>query len=63
MATENLSLDFRLKKAKKHKKVFRVLNYFEYFLVFVSVFSVCVSISAFASLVGVTVDIASSGVE
>ena len=30
-----------------------VLNYFEHFLVFVSAVSGCVSISAFASLVGV----------
>ena len=30
-------------------------NYFENFLIFVSVFGTCVSISAFASLVSVTV--------
>ena len=43
-----------------HKKVCRDLNYFEHFPVFVSAVSGCVSISAFASLVGVPVGIASS---
>ena len=38
---------------EKHKNVSMVLNYFEHFLVFVSAVSGCVSISAFASLVGV----------
>ena len=46
----------------KHKKVSRALNYFECFLVFVSAVSGCVSISTFASLVGVPVAIASSAV-
>ena len=40
----------------------RAVNYFEHFLVFVSVVSSCVSISAFASLVGVPVGITSSAV-
>ena len=38
------------------------MNYFEHFLVFVSAVSGCVSISAFASLVGVPISIASSAV-
>ena len=38
-----------------HKKACRCLNYFENFLVFVSAVSGCISISAFVSLVGVTV--------
>ena len=46
----------------KHKKVCRMLNYFEHFLVFVSNFSGCVSISAFASLVGVPVTNVNSAV-
>ena len=38
---------------EKHKEVCRAFNYLEYFLIFVSVVSGRVSISAFASLVGV----------
>ena len=47
---------------KKHKKVCGTLNYFEHFLVFVSAVSGCVSISAFASLFGVSLVITSSSV-
>ena len=43
--------------SKKHKNVFRALNYFEYILIFVSATSGCVSISAFASLVGSSISI------
>ena len=46
--------------SEKHKNVCRVLNYFEHFLAFVSAVSGCVSVSAFASLVGVFGSIASS---
>ena len=46
--------------SEKHKKVCMFLSYFEHFLVFVSAVSGCVSISAFHSLVGVTVRIAKS---
>ena len=46
----------------KHKNVCKPLNYFQTFLVFVSVVSVCALISAFVSLVGITVGIASSEV-
>ena len=49
--------------SEKHKKVCRDLNYFENFLVFASAVSGCVSVSAFASLVGVSVGISSSTVE
>ena len=42
--------------------MYRTLKYFEHFLVFVSAVSGCVSISAFASLVGVPIRIASSAV-
>ena len=45
--------------SEKHKNVCRSLSYFEYFLVFVPIFS-SVSISAFASLVVLSVDITSS---
>ena len=47
---------------RKDKKACRALNYFENF-VFVSAISGCVSISAFASLVSVPVDTASSAAE
>ena len=46
--------------SKKYKEVCRALNYFEYFLIFISTISGCVSISAFASLVGVPVVIVRS---
>ena len=47
---------------EKYKKVRRDLNYFEHFLVIVFALSGCVSVSAFASLVGFPEDIASSAV-
>ena len=46
--------------SKKHEKVCRALNYFELCLIFISAVSGCVSISAFASLVGVPVGTTSS---
>ena len=48
---------------KKLKKVCKALNCFEHFLVFISAVSSCVLMSAFASLVGVFIGIASSAVE
>ena len=44
--------------SEKYKKVCKLLNYFEHFLVFVFAVSDCVSISAFASLVGASLGIA-----
>ena len=38
--------------SEKHKKVCKALNYFQHFLVFISAVGGCVSISAFASLIG-----------
>ena len=38
---------------EKHKKVCRVLNYIDYLLIVTSTITGCVSISAFASLVGI----------
>ena len=43
--------------SKKHIKVCRVLNYIEHLLVLVSAVTGCVSISTFASLVGILVGI------
>ena len=46
--------------SKKHKKVCRVLNYTEHLLIVISTITGCVSISAFASLVGILIRISSS---
>ena len=46
--------------SEKHKKACRALTYIEHFLFFASAVSGCVSISAFASLVGAPVGNASS---
>ena len=48
--------------SKKHKKVCPTLNYIEERLILASTDTGCVSISTFASLVGIPVDIASSAV-
>ena len=48
---------------KKHKKVYMVLNYIEQVFILVSAVTVCVSISAFGSLVVIRVDVASYSVE
>ena len=45
---------------KKHKEVCRVLNYIDYLLIVISTITGCVSISAFVSLVGIPIGIASS---
>ena len=46
--------------SKKHKKVYRVLNYNEHFLILISTVTGCISISSFASLVGIPIGITSS---
>ena len=46
--------------SKNHKKVFTTLNYIEHFLILGSTITGCVSISAFASLVGILIGITSS---
>ena len=48
--------------SKKHKKVCPTLNYIEHRLILASTVTGCASISTFASLVGIPVDIASSAV-
>ena len=45
---------------KKNKKVCRVLNYIDHSLIAISAITRCVSISAFASLLGIPIGIASS---
>ena len=46
--------------SKKYKKVYRVLNYTEHLLILISTVTGCVSISDFASLVGIPIGIMSS---
>ena len=48
--------------SKKEKKVFTTLNYDKHFLILVSTITGCVSISSFASLVGIPTGITSSAV-
>ena len=47
---------------KKHKKVCRVLNYIEHLLIVISTITRCVSVSTFASLVGISIGITSSAI-
>ena len=46
--------------SKKHKKVCTTLNYIEHFLILASVIIGCISISVFASLLGICKGIVSS---
>ena len=46
--------------SKKHKEVCRVLNYINHSFIVISTNTGCVSISAFASIVGIPIGIASS---
>ena len=48
--------------SKKHKKVCTTLNYIEHFLILASAITECISISAFASLIGIPIGITSSAV-
>ena len=47
---------------KKHKTFSTTLNYIEHFLVLASTIAGCTSISTFASLIGIPIEIASSTV-
>ena len=47
-------------KNRKHKKVCTTLNYIEHFLILASTITGCISISAFASLIGIPIGITSS---
>ena len=49
--------------SKKHKNVCTTLNYIENFLILASTITRCVSISAFASLLGIFIGITSSAIE
>ena len=48
--------------SKKHNKVCTTLNYIEHFLILPSTITGCVSISTFASLVGVPIGVTTSGI-
>ena len=48
--------------SRKHKRVCTTLNYIEHFLILASIISGCISISAFASLLGIPVRIMSSAI-
>ena len=49
--------------SKKYKKVCTTLNYIEHFLILALTITGCVSISAFASLIGILIGITSSTIE
>ena len=46
--------------SRNHKKVCTTLSYFKHFLILASAVTGCISISAFASLLGIPIGIASS---
>ena len=46
--------------SRKHKKVCTTLNYIEHFIILASAVTGCISISAFASLIGILIGITSS---
>ena len=48
--------------SKKHKKVCTTLNYIEHFLILASTITGCISISAFASLLGIPIGNMSSAI-
>ena len=48
--------------SKKYKKLCATLNYIEHFLILVSTVTRCVSISSFASVVGIPIGITSSAI-
>ena len=49
--------------SKKHKNVCKVLNYIANSLILISTITGCISISDFASLVGISIGITSSAIE
>ena len=48
--------------SKKHKKCYIVLNYIDHLLIVISTITGCVSIPAFASLVGIPKEVTSSAI-
>ena len=47
---------------EKHKKVCTTLSYIKHFLILASTVTGCISISAFASLLGITIEITNSAI-
>ena len=48
--------------SRKHKKVCKTLNYFGHFLILASTITGCISIPAFAFLIGIPIGITSSAI-
>ena len=48
--------------SKKHKRVCTTLDYIEHFLILASIITGCISVSAFSSLIGISIGITSSGI-
>ena len=49
--------------SKKHRRVCTTLNYIKHFLILAPTITGCISISAFASLLGILIRITSSAIE
>ena len=49
--------------SRKHRKVCTTLNYIEHVLILASAIAGCISISAFTSLLGISIEITSSAIE
>ena len=76
MVEENISQEFRLKISmklleeleqnelmkKKHKRFCTTLNYIEHFLILTSTITGCISISAFAYLLGIPIGVRNSAI-
>ena len=71
MLEENVNQEFRLKKAHEIRNyliqeinwnIRKILNYIEHLLIAIFTITGCVSISAFTSLVGITIGITSSAI-
>ena len=48
--------------SKKPTKVWKTLNYFENFIILASTITGCISVSSFASLIGISIGITSSAI-
>ena len=59
---ENEAQKAQKAQSTKHKKVYTTLNCIEYFLILASVVTGCISISVFASLLGIPRGITSSAI-
>ena len=48
--------------SRKHKKICATVNYIEHFLILASTITGCISVSAFASLLGISIAITTSAI-